>query len=372
MHPMLLLFSYVLLALAVSFLCSIMEAVLLSVAPGYVSALEQEKPAAAARLRALKENVDRPLAAILSLNTIAHTLGAAGAGAQAQRVFGEAWVTAFSILLTLLILVASEIVPKTIGALYWRPLAPAVARILGPLIWLVYPLVRLSELITALLARGREPEPMSRSELEAMATLGKEQGLIDEIESQTLEHLLRFGSLRARDAMTPRPVMLTLPAHLTVGEALARHPDLHFSRIPLTGERPDDILGYVLKDDILMAAARDEHDRPLTDFRRDVTLVPELMPLWVLLKQLLASGEHIAITVDEYGGIVGVVTLEDLVETLLGLEIVDEVDRVEDLQRLARERWRERAKQLGLVIDEEEPPPPADRAREGGEEGRSA
>lgn len=345
-----LLVFYVVLALGISFLCSVMEAVLLSVTPAYVTALEAEKPAVGARLRALKTTVDRPLAAILSLNTIAHTIGAAGAGAQAQAVFGDAWLTAASIILTILILVFSEIIPKTLGAAFWRPLAPSVAALLGPMLIAMWPFVRLSELITRLLNAGHAHGQMSREEFEAMADVGREHGVIDEAESLTIKHLFEFGELTVRDALTPRTVLVSFPANWTVEEALARHPELNFSRVPLLdAEHPDEPLGYVLRTDLLLAAARGERDTPLIALKRPLRVVEDTMLLSDLLEQMQAGGEHIALVVDEYGGLVGVITLEDLVESLLGMEIVDEVDRVRDLQSMARERWRKRrARHLGL------------------------
>jgi CBS domain containing-hemolysin-like protein len=349
---MVLLLSYVLLALGVSFLCSIMEAVLLSATPSYVEMEEKKGSRWAAQLNELKHDVDRPLAAILSLNTVAHTVGAAGAGAQAVVVYGEAVVGLFSALLTLLILILSEIIPKTLGALYWRELAPAVTRTLVPSIWIVWPLVKLSQGITKLLARGREIVPISREELTAMAELGEEQGVFQASESRIIRNLFRFSSLRVKDIMTPRIVTFALPEGLTVREVVDEHEEFRFSRIPIYTETRDDVTGYVLTDEILLKAAQEQGDVPLRELKRDILVVPDSLRLQELFERMLDGLEHIALVVDEYGGVEGVVSMEDVVETLLGLEIVDEADSAEDMQVLARRQWLARARRLGIVSGE--------------------
>ena len=352
---MALLFAYVALALGVSFLCSLMEAVLLSLTPAYIAALKADGHPMADRLQTYKSNVDRPLAAILSLNTVAHTVGAAGAGAQAQVVFGEAWFAAASAVLTLLILIVSEIIPKTLGAVMWRSLGPAVGRLLRGVMIITWPLVKLSELVTEAIARGKPHGRMSRQEFEALADIGHQEGLIDETESKTLKHLLRFGRLTVADAMTPRTVLLTVPRTATVGEVISGHPELRFSRLPVRGEGPDEILGYVLKDTLLLKAAEGLPDTPIREMLRPITVVPTTEQLWDVFENLLKAREHIALAVDDYGGTAGVITLEDLVETLLGMEIVDEADGVRDMQVLAREQWRKRALRLGLIGEADDP-----------------
>lgn len=349
---MTLLILYVLLALGVSFLCSVMEAVLLSVTPSYIASLEQKGRSVAPKLRNLKDNIDRPLSAILSLNTIAHTVGAAGAGAQAATVFGNAYVGVFSAILTLLILVLSEIIPKTIGAVYWRQLTPAVVRTLIPIIWILIPLVKISQGITNLLSRQQRETSISREEFTALAKLGEEEGLFEEEESRILKNLFRFRSVRVKDVMTPRIVLFALPEDMTVGEMVHQHDELRFSRIPVYKDSRDDITEYVLKDEILLHAARDEEDIPIREFKREMIVVPELMPLPELFERLLDNLEHIALVVDEFGGTAGVVSMEDVVETLLGMEIVDEADSVEDMQVLARQEWFRRAKRMGIVPED--------------------
>ena len=346
-----LLLLYVALALGVSFLCSIMEATLLSVTPSYMAALEQDDNPIGERLRSLKEDIDRPLAAILSLNTIAHTVGAAGAGAQAAVVFGEAYIGVISAVLTLLILVLSEIIPKTLGAVYWREIAPYVVRLLVPTIWTMWPLVKLSKVITRLLSSGEERVPFSREEFTALAELGEEEGVFEEKESRILKNLFRFNSLRVKDVMTPRTVMFDLDEEKTIGEVVEHYDEFRFSRIPVYSENRDDVTGYVLKDEMLLRAAQEEHDLKLKALAREMLVVRDSLPLPDLLERLLDKLEHVALVVDEYGGVEGIVTMEDVVETLLGLEIVDEADSVEDMQALARRQWFKRAKQLGMVQD---------------------
>jgi len=349
---MALLVLYVLLALGVSFACSIMEAVLLSVTPGYVGALERSDDPAGQRLREMKEEIERPLAAILTLNTIAHTVGAAGAGAQAAVVFGSAAVGIFSAVLTFLILIFSEIIPKTLGASYWRRLAPPVARLLPALVWMVWPLVVLSLWLDRLLSRGgRDRGAVSREEIAALAEEGRRSGVMKESESRIIERLFLFGELRAHDVMTPRTVVFALPAGARLEAVLEAHEVLPFSRIPIYGDGPDDVAGYVLKDEILRRAASGEGDTRLADLRRDFLVVPESLALPDLFERLVEEGELVALVVDEYGAVEGIVTMEDVIETILGREIVDEADSVEDMRELARDRWRRRAARMGIDVD---------------------
>ena len=346
---MTLLLLYLALALGVSFLCSIMEAVLLSITPAFAGAFEAESPRTGALVRELKRDIDRPLAAILSLNTIAHTVGAAGVGAQAMVVFGRGSMAATSAILTFAILVLSEIIPKTLGAVYWRRLAGPTARLLVTLIWLLYPLVRMSQALTRWISRSRKPGTVRREEVRAMADICLEQGVLREHESLILKNLLRLGKLRAVSVMTPRPVMFTLPGEETVGEALSRTKNLKFSRIPLTGRDPDDIRAFVLKSEILLEASRGGLDTRMKELGREILVVPEAVTLVDLFEQVLERREHIALVVDEYGGVAGLVTMEDILETLLGLEIVDETDTTVDMQELARKKWAERARAMGIL-----------------------
>jgi len=343
---MTLIFVYMGMALGLSFLCSILEAALLSITPSHLAKLEQDRPKVGARLRALKSHIDRPLAAILSLNTIAHTVGAAGVGAEAQRLWGSEVLAITSAVLTLLILFLSEIIPKTLGAMHWRRLTGFISAVLPPLILFLLPLVWLSEAITGFMKRQRVTENISREEFAALARVGEEQGVFDESEMRILRNLFRFGSLRTKDIMTPRTVTFSLEENTTVREAVAERGSMIFSRIPIWKESPDQVTGYVLKDQLLLRAARDELDVPLRAFARDALMVPDTIPLPSLFEKLLDSREHIAVVVDEYGGVDGVVTMEDVLETLIGLEIVDEMDSVKDMRAMARAKWEARAKPI--------------------------
>jgi CBS domain containing-hemolysin-like protein len=349
-----LLIFYVALALGVSFLCSVMEAVLLSVSPSFVARMEKESGSVGRRLRAMKDDVDRPLAAILSLNTIAHTVGAAGAGAQAAAVFGDTFVGIISAVLTFLILVLSEIIPKTLGAVYWRQLAPWVVRLLQPTIWLMWPLVKMSEGLTRFISRKKNKTFFSREEFSALTDLGTQQGVFDEGESQIIQNLLRFGQILTADIMTPRTVVFAMPEAGHVADAVAEQSDHRFSRIPLYGENIDDVKGFVLKDEVLHYAALQKGETPLTALKREIMVVPETLPLPGLFERLMEKRAHIALVVDEFGGTAGVVTMEDLIETLLGLEIVDEADTVSDMQELARREWIKRARRLGIISESDE------------------
>jgi len=349
-----LLLIYVAIALGVSFLCSVLEAILLSVTPGYVAAQSKKNPAFGHRLEQLKKDINKPLAAILSLNTIAHTVGAAGAGAQAASVFGDVYLGIASAVLTLLILVFSEIIPKTLGAVYWRQLAPWMVRILVVVVWSMWPLVRLAQYITAGLSAGHENTTVRREEIAAIAEVGHKQGVLGKQESEMMKSLLRFSKLTAQDVMTPRTVMFTLAEDKTVAEVLETHNTLPFSRIPVYEGTPDKITGYVLKGNLLLTAARDHCATRLSEMRHDLIAVADTQPLYDVLERILQEREHIALVVDEYGGVSGLITLEDIVETLLGLEIVDESDTVVDMQSHARELWSHRAQKIGVITDQEQ------------------
>ncbi|MEM9351731.1 MAG: CNNM domain-containing protein [Planctomycetota bacterium] len=345
-------------AIGFSFFCSIAEAVLLSVSPSYIAVLKEEGQRSAERLAALKANIDRPLSAILSLNTVAHTVGAAGVGAQAASIWGNQAVGWASAAMTLLILFLSEIIPKTIGAVYWRTLAPAIATLTQLLVWLLLPLVWLSELFTKLIG-GSHQHVVTREEVAALAEIGAKSGQLDPGESKILVNLFRLGKLRVQDIMTPRTVVIALPEEHTVGEVVAQQPDLPVSRIPVYDESIDGVTGFVLRSDILLRA-HDQPDATLATLRREIQTVPSSAKLTALFDLLLKSGEHIALVLDEYGGTDGLVTLEDLIETLLGTEIVDEADTATDMRRVARQRWKKRAAALGLdthrVSDSNEAP----------------
>ncbi len=348
---MTLLLLYVALALGVSFVCSIMEAVLLSVTPSFVAHMERDRGGVGRKLRAYKDHVDQPLAAILSLNTIAHTVGAAGAGAQAAAVFGNAYVGIISGVLTFLILVISEIIPKTLGAVYWRQLTPVVVRMLGLTIPIMWPLVKMADGLTKLITRGKKKVFFHREEFIALAEAGAQEGILHEEESRILKSLFRFRQVRARDIMTPRTVIFALAEELTVAEALEAHPDPSFSRIPVYGKNHDEVTGFVLKSDVLLEAANMQGGTTLSHLKRSIPVIPGNLSLHELFDRLLNERTHMALVADEYGGTEGLVTMEDVVETLLGLEIVDEGDKVQDMQELARQQWRRRALRQGIIVE---------------------
>ncbi|WP_207062387.1 CNNM domain-containing protein [Motiliproteus sp. SC1-56] len=347
---MTLLIIYILIALGFSFLCSVAEAVLLSVTPAHVALLEEEGRPSGPLLARLKADINRPLAAILTLNTIAHTIGAAGAGAQGAAVFGNAYVGVISAVLTLLILIFSEIIPKTLGAVYWRQLAPATAHTLRVLIALLLPFVKLSEWLTRGIATEHTLNGFSREEFAAMARLSAHEGELGLQESAMLQNLLLMHRTQVRDAMTPRPVVFSLPSRLKVEGFFLEQGNMPFSRIPLYGEQKDQIVGFVLKSDLLLAQARGERDNHLSQYKRELHALPETLSLAQAFEEFMRKRAHIMLVVDEYGAMEGILTLEDLLETLLGLEIVDEQDRTTDMQRLARMLWKRRAKAMGIDI----------------------
>ncbi|QDT14460.1 CNNM domain-containing protein [Alienimonas californiensis] len=350
-----LLIFYLCLAIGFSFLCSVAEAVLLSVTPSYIAQLRDREARGAETLTRLKKNVDRPLAAILSLNTIAHTFGAAGVGAEAAAIFGDAYVAAISAILTLMILVLSEIIPKTIGATYWRALAPTMGTFVSWLIWAMYPLVLLSDGLAKLISPQGTHGVVTREEIAAMATLGAQSGNLEKSESRIFANLLRFRELTVADVMTPRTVVIAFPQDLTAEELFERNPEIPVSRLPIYKDKLDEVTGFVHRNDLLLARARGEGGKRLSEFRRDLTTVRDEATLTELSDLLLGGGSHIAAVTDRFGGLDGVVTLEDLIETLLGLEIVDEHDAAPDMQKLARRKWEQRAKRLGIVLPDDAP-----------------
>ncbi|HVL74729.1 MAG TPA: hemolysin family protein [Noviherbaspirillum sp.] len=346
---MFLLVAYVLLALLFSFLCSIAEASLLSITPSYVADLKDKQPGRAELLKKLREdNIDRSLAAILTVNTIAHTVGAIGAGAQATLVFGSAWFGVFSAVMTLLILFLSEIVPKTLGAVYWRQLALPTAIYVNVLVKTMYPLIWVSEKLTQWIAGGQKSQPFSRDEFVAMAGLGQQEGHIDERESKIIRNLFLFRSVDTGAVMTPRVVVAAVQQDTPVEQALEATESTPFSRLPVYETDLDTVTGFVLREDLLVAQNEGRGHVPVREFRRDLIAVVDSTPLSRLLETLLAYRQHIAAVVGEYGETKGVVTLEDVVETLLGIEIVDEGDKIADMQQLARQMWARRAGRLGI------------------------
>jgi len=356
-----LLIVFFLVAIVTSFLCSLWEAVLLSITPSYAQIKVREGGALGRRLQSFKENIDRPLAAILTLNTIAHTVGAIGVGDQAAKIWADAnpLVTGLlvPVIMTLAILVLSELIPKTLGANYWRELAPFTTRSLALIIRLLAPLVWFSQFVTRALKKEEVGSAFTRSDFLAMADIGAQHGVFEQQESEIITNLLRFRSVQARDVMTPRTVVEVASSDETIGEFVGRHSSLRFSRIPLyENDRHDHIVGYVLKDELLSRMVDGEQDLPLCKLRRDIVAVPEDYPIVQLLNTFLNKREHIALVVDQFGGMAGIATMEDLIETLLGVEIVDESDSTPDMQTLARRNWERRARRIGLEVETSQVP----------------
>lgn len=356
---MTLLIFFFVMSIAFSFLCSIWEAVLLSITPSHISILQKQDPGLGKVLAEMKQDIDRPLSAILSLNTIAHTVGAIGVGAQAGKLFGAkslslgffpiSYESIIAALMTLAILILSEIIPKTIGANYWRALTGFTIRSLSILLVVLSPLVWFSQWITRHLKKNKEQSILSRADFAAVAKIGAESGALNESESRIIDNLLKLRKVRVKDIMTPRTVMITADEASTVDDFHQQYKDTPFSRIPIFSETIDHVTGLVLRDDILTQLAEDKHSTTLAELRRNISIVEKDMPLPTLFDTLLVQRDHMVVVVDEYGGILGLVTMEDILETMLGLEIVDETDLVADLQRQARKKWQERAKKINLM-----------------------
>lgn len=346
---MVILLLYLFLALVVSFLCSIMESVLLSMPQSFLMVKQQEGHKWAHSYSRLKANVDKPLSAILSLNTIAHTIGAAGVGAQAVKVFGDEYFGLVSIVLTILILVLTEIIPKVIGAQYWRNLAKPSYYILQTMMIIVYPLVIGSAFITKLISKNKQEQTTSREEIAALASIGTNEGLFSDKENKIIQNILRLKNIKVTEIMTPRVVLSMAEENTQVNDFLTNKNYLKFSRIPIYSGNDENITGYVFRQEIFEKLAEDKHKLPLKEIKREITVVPDSMVLFSLWEVLLEKKEHIALIVDEYGGVEGIVTMEDIIETLLGLEIMDEKDTVIDMQKFARERWKRRQIKYNLI-----------------------
>lgn len=351
-----LLLIYLFLALFVSFLCSIMEAVLLSTPVSYMKVQEENGHSYATRFIKLKQNIDKPLSAILSLNTVAHTVGAAGVGAQAVQVFGEASFGYVSAVLTILILVFTEIIPKTIGARYWRGLSGISANIMNLMVIITYPLVLISAYITKLIAGRQLEQTISREEISALANIGAEEGIFGEKENKIIQNLIRLKNIKVSQIKTPRVVVAVADEEMTLDQFWDKKEFLRFSRIPVYSGNDENITGYVFRQLVFEKLAEDEDypDIKLKDIKRDIVVVPKIMPVFTLWEVLLEKKEHIALVTDEYGGMDGVVSMEDIIETLLGFEIVDEKDTIADMQEYAKERWLARQAKYNLLEQQRE------------------
>jgi CBS domain containing-hemolysin-like protein len=334
MHPATLLVAYLLLALGVSFLCSLCESVVLSLGLSRVTALENANRTSGRLLRRMKANVERPLAGILTLNTVAHTVGAAGVGAESLILFGEAWIALTSAVLTILILVFSEIIPKTLGVVYANQLAPLVAYTVEAMVWATYPLVLGFHALSRLISTPTGPR-FSREEFALLAELGYHEGALADKEYRVIRNLLRLRRTRVKDVHTPRTVVFMLPDDMTCRQAIEQHGPIRFARMPVYHEHPDNITGIVLRHRLYEAAHDDQPDQPLADLAQPVHAIPETAPLDAALNDFVQRREHLFLVIDEHGGTEGILTLEDAIETLLGEEIIDETDQVADMRQLA-------------------------------------
>ena len=336
------LFIFLLGALCISFLCSILEASLMSTPISYITLKEEEGLKAAARFKQYKQDPSRPLAAILSLNTIANTIGAAGVGKQATEVFGSQWFGLVSAVTTILILVFSEIIPKTIGTSHWKSLTGFTAKTIHGLIIILYPIVVAVEFLQKLISKDKGDISISRDELGAMADVAEETGELEEDENEIIQNIINIDEIAAKEAMTPRVVAAIAPESMTIKQFYKDRRFLHHSRIPVYADNDEYITGYILRMDALQLMAEDKFDRTLAELRRDVASFPEETTIDRIWDEMLQKKEQIAIIINEYGSFQGLLTMEDIIETVLGDEIVDERDVVVDMQQLALDKWQKR------------------------------
>lgn len=356
---MTLLILFFVLSILFSFLCSIWEAVLLSITPSYVSSQVSAGTATGKLLKEYKKDIDKPLSAVLTLNTIAHTVGAIGVGAQAGKIFGENYFNLLGLHLnyesliagamTLAILILSEIIPKTIGANNWKTLAPFTVQSLRILLIILFPFVWLSQLITGFLKKNKDESVLSRADFAALAKTTAESGALEKEEHSIIKNLLSLSDLVVRDIMTPRTVIMSAQANDTIKNYYENHKPLRFSRIPIQDADSEDFIGMFLKDELLEAIVKNGGNDQLKSIKRDILYIQDNTPLNDFMNRLIKENAHIALINDEYGSVVGIASMEDLFETLLGIEIMDESDNVEDLQKLARKKWEERAKKIGII-----------------------
>ena len=346
-----LLIFFFLISIIFSFLCSVWEAVLLSVTNTFVEVELQKGTTTGKLLSEFKTNIDKPLAAILTLNTVAHTVGAIGVGAVASKEWPDHPMSTIvvPVVMTLAILILSEIIPKTLGANYWKSLAGFTTKSIKLIITILYPLVWISQWITKGLKKDKSKSVLSRSDFATMAKMAGTSGVMKNQESRIVENLMKFNGIEAKDIMTPRTVMKSTKEETSIAAFFEENPKLRFSRIPVYTETKDNITGFFLKDDLLTALIKKEGENTLKTIKREIIVVNENMLILNLFDQLMEKKNHIALVVDEYGGTAGLVTMEDVIETLLGMEIVDEFDNAEDMQAYARKKWKERAKGLGLI-----------------------
>lgn len=338
---MTLLIIYLMVAIGVSFLCSVLEAVLLSVSATFIAQTKQKNPHAGDVLDNTKINIDQSISSILILNTFAHTMGAAGVGAQAVRVYGDRWETLIAFLLTLAILYFSEIIPKTLGVTFWRQLAIPSAYIISFLVKIIFPLVWLATRVTSLFRRNNN-DGISREEILAFTALGYKEGVIETQENQLLENILKLRDCKVEDILTPRTVVHAVPETTTVEEALSFAQTAVFTRIPVYKESIDTITGMIMKGQLYECERHGQGDKQLKEIQLPIYRISKKFPVLNVLDLFIKRHEQLFLVEDQFGQTAGVVTLEDAIETLLGREIVDESDQVADMQKLAKEHYRDR------------------------------
>ena len=338
---MTLLITYLVIAIGISFICSVLEAVLLSITPSYVQSIASKHPKKGKLLIQIKSRLDQSISSVLILNTFAHTMGAAGVGAQAASIFGARWETLIAVLLTLVILYFSEIIPKTIGATYWRQLAIPAAHTIYWLIKLVYPLIWVATLITKFFKKN-DSQKISREEIIALASLGHQMGSLVNQENEYLANILRLREVKAEQILTPRSVIHSLDASNTIIEALSYEKSKQFTRIPVYENDPDNIIGLVINRELLFGERDGGSDSNISRFIKPITRVSDVLPVPQLLDMFIKRREHMFLVEDKYGQTAGIVTLEDAIETMLGREILDETDTIEDMQKFAKGIYRAR------------------------------
>lgn len=333
-----LLIAYAVFSIAVSFLCSILEAALLSITPSFIAQQKLHRPRLYESLKSLKEKIDQPLAAILTLNTVAHTVGAIGVGAQAAEVFGNGYLGLVSAVMTLLILVLSEILPKTVGAKYWPQLAPVLPYILNSMIFLLKPFIWLSDQLMRLFG-GKEPELDLRQEIKALTVLGRELNKLDDDEQRVISNILDLHDIKVRDIMTPRAVCEITRPDESIEEFAERVRKGQFSRYPVLSE-DEQPLGVVFRYDMLDLAEQET----VSELMKPVNVVPDTMNVENLMTLLLHERKHMSLVYDEYGSWLGLVTMEDVLEAIIGQTIMDETDDIPNMRRFAKRRWEHRQK----------------------------
>ena len=350
---MTLLIFYLLLTLGISFLCSLLESVLMSTPLSYISMKEDEGDKNAALFARMKQDPDRPLSAILSLNTIANTLGAAAVGHQATLLSGEHWFGIISALMTILILVFAEIVPKTIGTSHWKDLL-WLAKVMNFLVYLLLPVVWVIDKLHDSISNEEPDTAISREEVSAMANMGEEEGVLDNSENKVIQNIIKLDDIKAYEVMTPRVVANIAPESMTLKQFYRQEELSHNSRIPVYADSPESITGYIMRNDVLENLAEDKFDMRLKGIKRKIAAFHEETSVSDVWESLLRTKDQIALIIDDYGCFQGIITLEDIIETILGMEIIDENDTVTDMQQYAKERWLKRKNQYKQIVLPEE------------------